>query len=224
MASSQSFTDMTTHSGQVPTLDAAEIHAQVLGFVTPKLVVKLSHVGGVYGQLKAMLEFSGSVDATGSCPHDPTTGVALQASLNAGLQIDVGAFIDINVLGQTIFDHSWGPMRVYNGKKPILGGCMMLGAGGSGEPAITPGTQPMVGQVYQGTTERIETGGDCWEYASQTYTRSLQIIAADENGGTDAIVGTNGFPWQHGATYSFQDIYHAQLDLQAKTWMIGPKA
>jgi len=122
-------------SGKLRDVPNDEIEVQLMVYILPTVVIIIDSIGGPYVGFKPFIEGVVTFDETSA---DSCASVTV--ALNWGLQVSIGAKIDI----LHIYNYTTDPETIYSVKKPIASGCI------SSETAIvTPGV-PFVGTIWAG--------------------------------------------------------------------------
>lgn len=107
-----------------PAKIAAEAYFSVIISILPTIVFSIDHVGGPNVGLKLYTEFAAVYKTTNSVCSADKKGPGLQVQLNAGLQVSVGAHLELVALGHTLVNHTWDPVGVLSLKFPIFSKCL----------------------------------------------------------------------------------------------------
>ena len=109
-------------------------------YLLPMLAIKIDKIGGPNVGFKPFLEAS-IVQSNNQNNNNINTKInnnnnkinnknyknnncSIEASLNWGFAITLGAFINIEAFDYSIYSHQWGPLTIFNTKFPIEQGCI----------------------------------------------------------------------------------------------------
>jgi hypothetical protein len=110
------------HSGTMPTL-TADVTATATVYLLPALKMTIDMIGGPYVGLKPYVEAAVAIGTSTSCG---SSSVAASATLNAGFAVSLGAEINIELDGATIYSHDFGSIGLYSKKEPVATGCIKV--------------------------------------------------------------------------------------------------
>lgn len=181
-------TDFTHGGDTIPTFG---VQADVMLWIVPAVVVTIDGMMEVSLSPKVFFEVSlAGEEAQGSCP----SGTSYSISSSCGTTGALSVKLDVEILGNTIFDASWGPFSLWNLKHPLPGltGCL-FGGGGSVVAGRTTSTSPpkidtsylLPGATWSGFFEA--TPGSCINGYTPTpglthAAVSFQLIQVDDSG------------------------------------------
>jgi len=185
-------------------------------------VVEVDYIGNINFGINPYVEASLDYNSNSGCEN----AGGLRAVLNWGLGTTVGFNISVG----SIFSENWGPIALFNIKKPITSGCVQYSMlPGEDRPAV-PDTVPIVsGPLVVGNTwhgwqipsQNCEPG--LYPYANVTF----QYIDYESDGSLDFVVSFNSIM----PDYSWcviQALYNVVYDdngnVAMKPWGGGPYA
>eukprot|EP01102_Stenamoeba_stenopodia_P002936 TRINITY_DN12872_c0_g1_i1.p1 TRINITY_DN12872_c0_g1~~TRINITY_DN12872_c0_g1_i1.p1 ORF type:complete len:875 (+),score=209.12 TRINITY_DN12872_c0_g1_i1:129-2753(+) len=109
------------HTGIVPTI-SAEVDATAQVYILPVLKMVIDMIGGPIVGLKPYVEGGISIGTEAKCAEHGNPSIS--AFLNAGFAVSLGAEIDIELEGNTIYKHDFDSIGLYSKKEPIATGCI----------------------------------------------------------------------------------------------------
>jgi len=104
---------------------SARLSAQLDAYIMPVVDLYIDHLGGPNIGLKAFVEPVIAYETSSAC--SPTWGPASKYTFNWGLQLTLGASLDVTIGNIHVVPKvSWGPAHVFNLKWPLESGCIHL--------------------------------------------------------------------------------------------------
>lgn len=111
-----------SHDGHYPTLNPLSSVGLTVS-LTPSITFMIDYIGGPTVGVTPYLELGVDLNDASSTTNSPTCD-GLSIMMNWGVEVKLGAKIDIHLLGHTLYQHTWGPSLIYQLKKPIGSGCL----------------------------------------------------------------------------------------------------
>lgn len=113
-----------THTGSMNAGAQVSVSASI--YVLPTIVLNVDDIGGGSVGVKGIVEPTLLLETPSPCS---STGLAgAKFVLNWGLQVAVGAQLDIGLQNHPIYKHDWGPWQIVSIKHPLLSGCVHTSA------------------------------------------------------------------------------------------------
>lgn len=164
------------------------INANVQFYLMPVLVVHVDCIGSVNVGLKPFIEPSLQYQSIGSpCNPNGTSGSIFK--LDWGLQLTIGASLNITVLDYHVYDRSFGPYVAFSMKWPLTHGCLAFESG----PNLFEHTPPLffVGMSYSGVLVFSVSDPLCSKLSNLSVPITFQLVQLPEP--------TSGYPMWVGA-------------------------
>ncbi|CAE7938312.1 unnamed protein product [Symbiodinium necroappetens] len=144
----------------------------------PQVVFLCDHLGGPTLGLKPSVDVVvGAAVGSETCPTDRALQAGLFAQIHFGLQVALGAKIDIELAGVPVWKRSWPALLSHTFKWPLLSSCVSSdGRGGlAATPSLLPaGAQPLAtGVAFTGTLMPDTSRGVCARYPAVPLTVQL---------------------------------------------------
>lgn len=109
-----------THSGSLDVLGDASVG--VIVYVLPTVQVEIDYIGGPNLGIKPYVEAVASFNPLDT--KDPCHGLRGKVGVNLGLQVSLGARIDIEILGHSLLKKEVKPATLVSLKYPIYSACI----------------------------------------------------------------------------------------------------
>lgn len=126
-SASQGFNQIATsnfqHGGGLKSI-SLNMQASLQLSVLSTVVINVEYIGGPTVGIKPFVEFVASYGSGNACARYG----GFQVAANWGLQITIGALVDIELGSETIYKHNFGSDTVYSIKRPLLSACVYASA------------------------------------------------------------------------------------------------
>jgi len=104
-----------------------DVSAQLDVYIMPVIDISIDHLGGpnigIKGFVEPVIQFKSSSPCNrGSSPWGPGSTY----TINWGLQLTIGARLDVTLGPIHVLDKSWGPDQIFHIKWPLSSGCLRL--------------------------------------------------------------------------------------------------
>jgi hypothetical protein len=110
-----------THDGAVSA--DGSVKAAVLVYVMPVVWINVDHIGGPNVGVKGFVEPGIDAESEGS-QCSSSGGAGASYFVNFGLQLSIGAHIDIEFVGHTFINKTFEPAVIWSHKWPLATGCI----------------------------------------------------------------------------------------------------
>jgi hypothetical protein len=102
-----------------------DITAQADVYIMPVVNINIDHIGGPKIGFKGFVEPVIEFQSESPCSTSKPWGPAAKYTFNWGLQLTIGAFLNITVGDTSILPpKTWGPTQIFNLKWPLTSGCI----------------------------------------------------------------------------------------------------
>ena len=139
------------HSGSFT--GAANISGSLQVYILPVVQFNVDSIGGPNVGLKGFVEPTSKIDT-----RDPTCST--KYSVNFGLQLTVGAQLDIHFENHEIFKHNYGPWQIWSHKWPLASGCIHFGSDFDKAPVQLLGGPDYVDNINETLAHRTRRSDD----------------------------------------------------------------
>jgi len=112
------------HTGAITSSE--QVTAQVVVYVMPVVNIQIDHIGGPNIAIKGFVEPIVAFESESQCSRVSPPGPAGKYTLNWGLQVTIGAFLDITLGKTELLKHQWGPEPIFHIKWEVASGCLQL--------------------------------------------------------------------------------------------------
>lgn len=110
-----------SHEGSV--MAESSLKAAVLVYVMPVIWINVDHIGGPNVGFKGFVEPGIDAESQGS-QCSSSGGAGASYFVNFGLQLSIGAHIDIEFVGHTFINKTFEPAIIWSHKWPLASGCI----------------------------------------------------------------------------------------------------
>jgi hypothetical protein len=138
-----------SHDGSFSSLGS--IDAALLVYLMPVVWINVDHIGGPNIGVKGFVEPGMDAESEDS-QCSSTGGAGASYFVNFGLQLSIGAHIEIEFVGHTFINKTFEPAVIWSHKWPLTSGCIGTKAQGVNSTSMSVSSQNAPYQMFSGVT------------------------------------------------------------------------
>lgn len=197
-----------THDGSVSS--TGSVDTAVLVYIMPVVWINIDHIGGPNVGVKGFVEPAVDFEQTNSL-CSPGGGAGASYIVNFGLQLSIGAHIDIEFVGKTFINKTFEPSVIWSHKWPLASGCVEeVDSNFTSRTALAQPYRMVDGVAYNGPITMTNASG-C--DAAHTVHVSAQFVISDEG---DVLFGIG--PNDNFVRRAASDVEPYNIGCLGQTW------